>query len=204
MQVQRTSAEKVCSLLDNTLNVEFSMSCALEVFNLKWSKIDFHRLDKYIMLMDMLYEKYFSLKRIINKPNKMKNLVLNFKKLAVGIKNTHSIDSIKEDNGFTTTTFNFNFSFFRNFAKNIGKYLHVISLDEKSLYSVLTFVKILNSKEVSLYEEFILERLSKLIKVSWKNKENKAEFKSIDEVPDSLNCSKESVVKTLKDIVEFE
>lgn len=66
--VQKKSAELISSLFDYTLHVEHFMSCALEEFNNKWTNIDFLRLDKYIMLMDCLYNKFFSLKRIINKP----------------------------------------------------------------------------------------------------------------------------------------
>lgn len=66
--VQIRSAKLICNLFDNTLNIEYFMICALEEFNSKWPKIDFLRLDKYIMLMDSLYEKFFTLKRVINKP----------------------------------------------------------------------------------------------------------------------------------------
>lgn len=64
------------------------MSAALKEFNSKWFKIDFLRLDKYIMLMDSLYEKFFSLKRIFNHPN-----VSYYKKLTFNIienKNTNT------------------------------------------------------------------------------------------------------------------
>ena len=45
------------------------MIACLELFNSKWEKIDFLRLDKYIMLLDIVYEKFFSLKRVLNNPN---------------------------------------------------------------------------------------------------------------------------------------
>lgn len=45
------------------------MIACLEMFNSKWEKIDFLRLDKYIMLLDIIYEKFFSLKRVLANPN---------------------------------------------------------------------------------------------------------------------------------------
>jgi hypothetical protein len=56
-------------LFDYTYNIEYFMIACLEMFNSKWEKIDFLRLDKYIMLLDIIYEKFFSLKRVLANPN---------------------------------------------------------------------------------------------------------------------------------------
>lgn len=65
---QRRCADLIANLFDVTLHIEYFFLSALETFNSKWSKIDFLRLDKYAMLLDTLHQKFFSLKRVFNKP----------------------------------------------------------------------------------------------------------------------------------------
>ena len=67
--VQIKSAQLIANLFDYTYNIEYFMIACLETFNSKWEKIDFLRLDKYIMLLDIIYEKFFSLKRVLANPN---------------------------------------------------------------------------------------------------------------------------------------
>lgn len=69
-----------------------------------------------------------------------------------------------QENFLTHTTFNFNYSFFRNFVKNLSKYLHIVSLNEKALYSLLTFSKLLSKQFFVPFDENILEKLYLLIK----------------------------------------
>mmetsp|Transcript_18766 Transcript_18766/g.19439 ORF Transcript_18766/g.19439 Transcript_18766/m.19439 type:complete len:789 (+) Transcript_18766:18-2384(+) len=208
--VQQKSAKLISTLLDSTLNIEYFFSTCLEEINKKWSKIDFLRLDKYIMLMDCLYCKFFSSKRVLNKPSRITKLIVNFKKLAVGISSKSFNIELLSNPSYSVTqlsqaSFNFNHSFFRNFIKNIGKYLHVVSLCEKALYSVLTFVKILNTKEVSLFEEFILDKIFLLSKSSWDTEQkSQTEYSTIEEVPQKIHSSRSHLKNTLTELLEYE
>lgn len=58
--IQKAAAEGIANLFSSVKDKDnFILSCVV-CFNSKWSKIDFHRMDKYIMLMDTLYERFFS------------------------------------------------------------------------------------------------------------------------------------------------
>lgn len=91
--VQVNSANLICSLFDNCLHINLFLNACLEIFNSKWAKIDFLRLDKYKMLMDKIYAKFFTLKRVFNKPKIIKNVILSYKKLSLRINsNLKTID----------------------------------------------------------------------------------------------------------------
>lgn len=80
------------------------------------------------------------------------------------------------------------------------KHLHIISLERESLYSLLTFVKILNSKETGLYEEIVLEKLYKLAKLSSDTSVNQLsniEVKKTSDIPEKLNISINELIQIL-------
>lgn len=58
--VQKAAAEGIASLFSSVKDKDNFILTCIVCFNSKWSKIDFHRMDKYIMLMDTLYERFFN------------------------------------------------------------------------------------------------------------------------------------------------
>jgi hypothetical protein len=53
-------AKKITELFEKVKDKEIFLLSCIEVFNTKWSKIDFLRIDKYFMLMDQIYACFFN------------------------------------------------------------------------------------------------------------------------------------------------
>lgn len=179
--VQKASATQIANLLYSIKDKSnFLLSC-FDSFNSKWSKIDFLRLDKYIMLMDTVYSLFYN---YVSSKGKFKNIRLLFEGVR-RISTMNSLYILKNDstnsNSLSSSTSSglavrakgkidyslfakyINFSFFRNFTKNIGVYIDVICKDNEALLALFKLFGILPKRESELFQELVLNKLYKQI-----------------------------------------
>lgn len=179
--VQKASATQIANLLYSIKDKSnFLLSC-FDSFNSKWSKIDFLRLDKYIMLMDTVYSLFYN---YVSSKGKFKYIRLLFEGVR-RISTMNSLHILKNDstnsNSLSLSTSSalavrvkgkidyssfakyINFSFFRNFTKNIGIYIDVISKDNEVLLALFKLFGILPKRESELFQELVLNKLYKQI-----------------------------------------
>lgn len=57
---QKNKAEEIAFLINKVRDKDLFLLVGVQVFNTKWPKIDFFRIDKYIMLMDTIYRQFYS------------------------------------------------------------------------------------------------------------------------------------------------
>jgi hypothetical protein len=80
-----------------------------------------------------------------------------------------------------------------------------VSLDKTALYSLLTFIKVLNSKELDIFYDQILERILELNEKGYKEIDSKnLNFKSCKEIEEVLYVKKDYLIGILSEIIEFE
>lgn len=179
--VQKASATQIANLLYSIKDKSnFLLSC-FDSFNSKWSKIDFLRLDKYIMLMDTVYSLFYN---YVSSKGKFKYIRLLFEGVR-RISTMNSLHILKNDstnsNSLSSSTSSvlavrvkgkidyssfakyINFSFFRNFTKNIGVYIDIISKDNEALLALFKLFGILPKRESELFQELVLNKLYKQI-----------------------------------------
>lgn len=119
--------------------------------------------------------------------------------------NINSNQLSKNSTDLSKVSFNFNFSFFRNFLKNMHKYLHIVSLDKSAFYSLLTFIKVLNNKECDIFYDQILERVLILSTKGHKEIDSKSlDFKSYKDIEEVLYLKMDTLTSILTEIIEYE
>jgi len=170
--VQKASATQIANLLYSIKDKSNFILTCFDSFNSKWSKIDFLRLDKYIMLMDTVYALFYNYVLLKKKYKLIKLLFEGVRRISTMnslyiLKNDKENDHIKSSNKCKIDYSSFakyvNFSFFRNFTKNIGVYIDVISKDNEALLSLFKLFGILPKRESELFQELVLNKLYKHI-----------------------------------------
>ena len=76
-------------------------------------------------------------------------------------------------NSFHKSSNNCQYSFLRNFLKNIGNYLKTFINSEKILKYLSSYLKVLSPRETELYEEHILNKITNFFE---ENKDVSTEF----------------------------
>lgn len=119
--------------------------------------------------------------------------------------NINSNQLSKSNSDLSKVSFNFNFSFFRNFLKNMNKYLHIVSLDNSAFYSLLTFIKVLNNKECELFYDQVLEKVLVLSAKGHKEVDStNLDFKSYKDIEEVLYIKLDNLINILTEIIEYE
>ena len=159
--VQKTSAEFIAKLFVSVKDKDNFILACLDSFNAKWSKIDFLRLDKYIMLMDTIYNKFFSYCFENKKYKKVKKLFEGVRRLST---TNNILINFSSKTEYSTYAKYMNYSLFRNFSKNIGNNMESIAFDKLSLESLLKYFGILPKRESDIFQELTINKLYSILK----------------------------------------